>query len=485
MINEGDGILSRGEKQLENKIVFKELVNILKDGQKNEPELFEELKNIIQTDKKQFSKLVDMVEEGQKNEPTKFKKLKTILLTDDKEYSTKFEIELFIKIKDNPAEMIGSNDNDFLNQNTKINLKLTRANIFQVYAIIKNPNPIEMRKIIYLELGYKEPGNDNFEVLDNSINMILPNQYKGNTAKISFPKITSFSHLKNVGPVFLSLKIDDGFASQIVYSLPLNITNLPPKFNNATLLPKSVNGSTGLPRYSDQISYFADINDPDGDPLNITLHICDSLGKEKANYTQIIKSGYIAEFSNKDYSFFDDSDSGKSFNYYYSYDDGISNGKSDNQDGPHLRNSTTIWVDSPQVTPEDNNWYWWQNYKFSLRMKNLGPTNTLVSVTLFIDTVSNPSRFVDTKSIILTNEPQTIYFNASPFQISDINKSFKFKFKYSESDQNANDKTEIASPSPINARITPYGIISLPIGINIFLLICILFLICTHIGRDL
>lgn len=95
--------------------------------------------------------------------------------------------------------------------------------------------------------------------------------------------------LKQVGEVRIGVNVSDGVIkwSTVSYNdvqpthyseLVFNVTNSIPKMSEFNLAP------TGPVRYNDPIRIQGrDLSDPDGDLLNVTLHILDELGREEVN----------------------------------------------------------------------------------------------------------------------------------------------------------------------------------------------------------
>jgi hypothetical protein len=159
-----------------------------------------------------------------------------------------------------------------------------------------------------------------------------------------FPDLTSFNHLKKVGPAVLRLSVSDGQYSWHSQNLTLNVTNRPPRLENHTIWPKS------NPRYNDAILYSANITDPDSDAVNVTLHVIDDHGMERGNITQMVAGEGQASFLGNE--FFSKSDAGKNFTYYYTFGDGIALNATPMNEGPDLRKSVSIHVESPGSLPK-------------------------------------------------------------------------------------------------------------------------------------
>ena len=408
-----------------------------------------------------FDKILKAVQEGKQKKPDKFEELKKLLYIEPFStvpYST--DLSLGLSISGNKT--------------------LTRNDKFVVTATVVNPNPIEIRRALYLHLEALEPGDSSFKVVNPVAQIVQINEYKegGNGKNITaraFPDLTSYSHLKKVGPAILRLQVSDGQYNWHSQNLTLNVTNQPPRLENISIMPQS-----NL-RYNDAILYLANVTDSDGDAVNVTLHIKDEHDTERGNITQMVAGEGQASFLGNE--FFSKSDSGKNFTYYYTFGDGIVSNETAMQDGPNLRKSISIHVEKPWVTPEDENQYWWQNYNFTLGMKNQDQEGAKVQVTLFTDTSAHPWRAAASKEVTLNQEPQVVYFNVRPFDVMDANQSFRFKFAYSEYDQHQQDYITKDWEKALNAKLVRYETVSwLGIG-NVLAILLIAFLLGILVER--
>lgn len=408
-----------------------------------------------------FDKILKAVQEGKQKKPDKFEELKKLLYIEPFStvpYSTDLSLDL----------------------DTSGNKTITRNDKFTVTATVVNPNPIEIRRALYIHLEALLPGDNSFKIMNPVAQIIQINEYEesGNGKNVTaraFPDLTSFSHLKEVGPAVLRLSVSDGQYNWHSQNLTLNVTNQPPRLENFSIWPKS------NPRYNDAILYFTNVTDPDGDEVNVTLHVIDDHSMERGNITQIVAGEGQASFLGNE--FFSKSDAGKNFTYYYTFGDGIALNATPMNNGPDLRKSVSIHVEKPWVTPEDENQYWWQNYNFTLGMKNQDPEEAKVQVTLFTDTSAHPWRAVASKEVTLTKDPQVVYFSIQPFDVLDANQSFRFKFAYSEYDQNQQDQIMKEWEKAVNAKLVRYETVSwLGIG-NILAIFLIAFLISILVER--
>ena len=359
---------------------------------------------------------------------------------------------------------------------------LTRNEKFVISATVENPNPIEVRRVLYLDLYMVGPGDGSFRKMNSVPIMITNNEYdivRGrNLSTRTFPELTTFNNLKTTGHVVLKLNVGDGQYIWSSENLTLNIINRPPILENLTLQAPE------KPKFNDPIIYTANVTDLDEDLVNVTLHILDDQNRERKNETRFILPGDIAKFVASENGFFDKADSGKNFTYYYSFSDGIVVNNTTVQMGPSLRKSASIWVGKAVVSPEDKNQYWWQRYNFSVEMKNQDPEAIAVRISLLTNTKSHPWKTItEAKTVTLTQEPQVIYFNVQPFDVMDANQAFSFGFKYSETDQHNLDHIEVVWKEPINAKLLRYEFVSgLGLG-NILALLLISLLVSIIVER--
>ncbi len=387
-----------------------------------------------------LDRILKALQEGKEQKPQKFEQLKKLLYIEPfttKEYSNKLGLGL-----------------DF-----KGNTTLNRTQGFVIRAYVVNSNPIEIRRAIYLRLEALLPGENAFMQVNSIPQIIQVNEYQeskdgSNFTFRAFPELTSFKDLKKVGTVVLRLKATDGQYTWTSKNLTLNVTNSPPVLSNQSI------EAPNPTRYNDPITYVANVTDENGDAVNVTLHILDDTGSERTNATQMVASGQRVNFIASQYGFFNKDDAGKNFTYYYSFGDGINVSVTDIQNGPQLKKNTAIWVGRPKVTPEDQNQYWWQEYNFSLEMKNQQPEDAQVQVSLYLDTKAHPWRAIASQNVMLSENPRTVFFLVKPFDVLDANQSFRYKFEYSEYDQNQKDHIEQDAQAPLSAKLVRYDTIS-------------------------
>ena len=387
---------------------------------------------------------IRQVESWKTNYPDRFDYLKKLL------YKEPFTTEMY----QIPAVLI------YYLGNTTVN----RTDELKINAYVINNNPIEIRRALYLTFEEQDPGSGSFKQVNPSPQIIQTNGYreKFNDTTWTLPDLTSFQGLKSVGQVKLRIKVTDGqydwYSSNTTSNAPhfygdlvLNVKNNPPTLKNISLI------GPNPARYNDPLEYVAIANDPNGDMVNVTLHVIDEKGKERKNVNQEVRAGDQVFFKASQYGLFGEGDAGKNFTYYYTYGDGINITNTSIFDGPHLKTSPKLWVENPKVAPEDENYYWWQKYNFGVDIANQNPGEYNVSVTLYVDTPSHPWLKVETKTVKVSKATQTVSFDTLPFDVSDTNQSFTYMFKFSEFEQHGNDFIE-ASGAKINPKVVPYEI---------------------------
>ncbi|WP_316965448.1 hypothetical protein [Candidatus Methanocrinis natronophilus] len=349
--------------------------------------------------------------------------------------------------------------------------------------VVENPNSIDLRRVLFIDIEVKTPGQNDYRKVNQFPQVIQPfdyNEHGGRfiTSLKSWPEIRSFSQLGGVGELKIRAYMTDG--DEDYYSsrhgnqpphygeLVINITNAPPQLFNATLVgPES-------PRYNDPLEYVAEVYDPDGDLLKVTLHIIDSSGIQVRKETQDVESGRVI-FKAGQYGFFREADAGKNFSYFYSVDDGIdvmyfpsSDNQSTTLEGPNIRSNPKLWVENLHVEPEDDNYYYWGKYNFSLEMRNQEPYNIEIPVTLKIKTEDKNWKQVSTRTVTVTPDSKREYFLVDDaFDVLDRGSNFSFRFEYPEYDQNDELSSEIRWTNPINKKMMKYNFISLPVVINL------------------
>jgi hypothetical protein len=364
----------------------------------------------------------------------------------------------------------------------------------EIVTVAWNNNPLEMRRMLDLYLEVKDPGHNEYRRVNSWPEKIQTNDYseKANSTLRTWTMLPSFIYLKNVGEAKLRVNISDGVNkwSTASYSgvkppyyseLVFNITNSMPNMSSFELTP------SGLVRYNDPIEFKSIIEDKDGDMLNVTLHILDENGNEVRNETINTKPGPVS-FKANEYGFFAESDSGKNFTYYYSYDDGIGNVSRDPEvplKGPNIKKGAKLSVDRLDFTSSSENYYWWDKYGFSVRAKNLNPEEYEVSFTLSTRTGEGEWITVETKNEKIGPDPVVVRFNRTePFKVTDAGKTFYYRVKYSEYDQTGNDAQEMKG-AKINRKIVPFAIHSGTMVLNIFLMLFIVTMIGFYMERSL
>lgn len=392
------------------------------------------------------------LESWQKESPTKYKYMIQLL--------SKGNVQAY---KD-PYIALGYFKNKSINKNEQLDIK------FQV----QNPNPIDLRIPLFVDLEAKVQGSDDFKKINQNSMVVQPFAYseqgKFNILESSWPEISTLSQLDKIGALKLKPGVikfravysdgsrkkyssDWSFSPPYYGELDLNLTNRPPEMKNISLV------APNQTRYNDPIEYKATIDDPDGDMLNVTLHILGDNGMEFRNETQNIKPGDVS-FKSSEYGFFSESDAGKNFTYYYSFDDSINRNRTENSTGPNIRRGPKLYVDKLNVTSQSSSNYWWNRYTFNIRAKNINPEDFDVVFTLFTKTENGDWKTIESKMVKIGQEPKMIYFNETkPFTVADANSSFLYRVKLSEYDQMGKDVLEADGPS-LNAKIVPYSMSS-------------------------
>jgi len=422
-----------------------------------------------------IDRLLKAVEDGKKNKPEKFEELKTLLWKDPitSENYTLPGVWLY-----------------YMGNNTTV----SRTQPLEIQTVVKNNNLPEMRRMLDLYLEAKEPGSDEYRKINIFPNKIQANEYnaKTNITQRIWNDLPSFAYLKQIGEVRLRVNASDGvnkwstaaykdlkppFYSELVF----NVTNSLPKMSEFNITP------AGQVRYNDPIEYKANIEDEDGDLLNVTLHILDENGIEIRNETINTKPGPVS-FKANEYGFFTENDAGKNFTYYYSYDDSINSTSKDPQEplsGPNLRKGAKLAVDRLGFVSASENYYWWERYGFSVRAKNLNPEEYDVIFTLFARTEGGEWTTVESKTEKVGPNPVTVYFNQTkPFQVTDANKTFYYRIKYSEFDQSGRDSIE-RQGEVINSKIVPYRIYDGIMVLNLFLMLAVIAMLGFFMERNL
>lgn len=397
-----------------------------------------------------MEKIIKALEQGKKQNPKRFEYLQTLLW---KEYTPPGEYSI-------PAVLI------YYRGNTTVR----RSDPLEIQAYVTNENKIEIRRPLYLYLEMAAPGGD-FRQVNSQAQIVQVNEYFSsddiNYTYRGFPEMTDLRSLNEVGEVRFRIRYTDGqyrmyssnwsiSSSQLFPVLVLDVINNNPVVNYTNVTYK--------PRYSDPIEYVAEVSDPDGDALNVTLHILEGDNStERINVTQEIRGSGTVRFRNSEYGFFGKDDAGKAFRYYYTVGDGINVTATDIMAGPEIRPTPKLLVENPRMIAEDDNYYWWSGYNFSIDVKSQDENSFPLTVYLYTNTASNPWRLRGSKTVTVTPERQTVSFETS-FDVADANQTFSYRFSYSEPDQNGRTSIDLRGDKPVNPRIVSYSILS-PAGI--------------------
>lgn len=412
--------------------------------------------------KLELDDLVGNLEKWKQDDPDKFEYLKKLLHIP------------FVPPKDYAAPTV-------LIWYPSVKTDITRNDKLDIFAYVKNDNPIEVRSDVYLWLEAKGPGEENFTRV-GSQRVILANEYseKNNATTRDWSDITPFVDSREVGNATFRIWFNDMHSTYYTDSmygkryhqddyysvLDLDLVNSPPQADKS-----SIRVEPPRARYNDPIRYESRFFDTDGDMINVTLHVLDDQKREFRNETQYVKSGTNVTFVASEYGFFAEGDAGKNFSYRYTYGDGLNGNSTEIFPGPFLLPSPKIFVSDPDAEPADENRYWWQNYRFSLKVKN--PEINNLRIDLYTSTPSHPNKYQETKIINTSEEAQDVLFDVKPFDVSDANQSFTYSFRYSATDQNSREETGGISEGRINPRIVEYPIYSMVTVLNLLVVLLV------------
>jgi hypothetical protein len=378
------------------------------------------------------------------------------------------------------------------------NNTINRTDEVKIEAIIQNTNSIEIRRALFLNLEIMEPGETSFKPAKAGVQIIQVNEYDETekTARRTFPELSSFRFLKRVGDVKLRVSWTDGeyklyssrensFPDYGYYpELALNVTNIPPQINNSTMKVDPM-----LAKWDDYIQYTGSFEEiglaqntgsnvgKEENPIQVTLHIYNN-SQEVFNKTKPFLPEDSISFSTKDASLFKESDSGKNFTYRYSCTDGIIGGPNTTWsgvgEGPHIRPNPKIKVTNLKASCEDENYYWWQNYNFSIEAKSQSSEPVNLKVDLYTDTMAHPGKRVASQSVIVPGNDSidVIFKDVKPFDVADANQVFHYYFGYSAPDQDGKSQSNsLIGPKAINSKLVRYEIYSWEMILNILLIL--------------
>jgi hypothetical protein len=363
------------------------------------------------------------------------------------------------------------------------NKTINRTDEIKIEALIQNTNSIEIRRALFLNLEIMEPGETTFKPAKAGVKIIQVNEYdeKTETALRAFPEISSFRFLKRVGDVKLRISWTDGeyklYSSRENISpeygcypeLVLNVTNIPPRINNSTMKVDPVQA-----KWDDYIQYTGSFKEmglaqnagtnivKEESPVQVTLYIYNN-SQEVFNKTKPFLPEDAITFSTRDASLFKESDAGKNFTYRYSCTDGIIGGPnttwSEVKVGPNIRPNPKIKVSDLRARCEDENYYWWQNYDFSMKAKSMSTDPVNLKVDLYTDTPNHPGKQIASRvvTVLSNNDTEVNFPNVKPFDVADANLTFSYHFGLSAPDQDG--KNSIGNNGfKINSKVVPYSI---------------------------
>lgn len=380
-------------------------------------------------------------------------------------------------------------------------LNITRNNEVKIGAYIENPNSEEIRRVLYLSLEAKEPGNSYYKPIGLR-QIVQVNDYvtqnKKNFTSIIFPEPTSFHYLKQVGKVYLRINVSDGKYKRTSENsgsnpgegyfslLTLNVENIPPQINNSTMSVTANSTWDGFIEYRASLNttgWQSIASSTKSSTINATLHIYDENGSvEMLNLPKTFPEGDEIVFNTKDAQFFTEEDAGKNFTYRISVSDGILGGPNTTISalgkGPRLKRTAKIIVSGPTGNDaEDSTNSWWHSYSFSINVKARDPDIKYVAVTLLTSTPNHPGQTVNSpgnplKLAVNTENETTFKFNdVKPFDVSDCGKNYSYYFAYDIEDMNGNRQSEMVEGGRISAKAIAYTFVSPSGAGNLFLIL--------------
>ena len=380
------------------------------------------------------------------------------------------------------------------------NRTVSRSDEIEIGAYVQNGNPIEIRRALYLYLEAKGPADVEFRPVKAERQIIQVNEYtdKNNTIRM-FPDISNFGYLKEEGKVQFRIGISDGtkrdggwyttdmknYPNNGYYGvLDLYVYNNPPRINSSTMRV-----SPDPVMWNDLITYKVDLSDMDMDEINVTLYIYRNESIDNRDISNHVRNNITAQndeavisipkffpadekektvtFSLQGSEVFDkNKDPGKNFKYTFSCNDSINTSWSLMALGPQLKEISGITVEPGQLECEDNNYFWWNKYTFSLKVRCLTPDEKMVTVSLFTKTAADTEARQPCEPITLRvtkdNDTNFKFIEVKPFDVSDADQNFSYYFTYDVPDQHGNLATEIIQePKSINPKIMEYPMLSL------------------------
>jgi len=365
---------------------------------------------------------------------------------------------------------------------------VSRDDRINISALVKNDNALEARRTVILTLEVKEPGEKEFKSFNAEPQKIFMKEYSKqyNTSIRAFPELTSFRYLKNVGNVTIRIKAEDGldtyYSNKSNYQpyedkgyylrpeLVFDVHNVPPQINNSSMVV-SPNPSA----FDSLIEFKGSFNDSqnlsslggDIDSVDVTLHLLQD-DKEVNNVTKKVlpSDGFI--FSTKDKNFFNKTDSGKNFSYYYTLNDGILGGKNSTatevkKEGISIKPNPEIVVEGFSSRPEETNEsYWWQGYSFGLRAKSQNIGGSKVNFDLYAGTSSKDLHHISRKEAELSsiNYTDISFEDMRPFDVADRSKVYQYYFVYDQPDVKGDKRSPLMNGVRIDDKLLQYRIYS-------------------------
>lgn len=421
-----------------------------------------------------IDKIIDAIESAQVQNPDKYEEFQSLLqpVSPQTKYIRPTVLMYYNHTADNYTK-------DFT---------VSRNQHLDIGTVVTNNNELDLRRTISLYLEVMDPGCNVYRQFNSWPQKIQPDGYseKSNTTIQTWDIFPSFSYLNRTGESRIRASVSDGVkrtnpwttesysnATPPYYTtLIFNVTNVPPTMSNITLSPSRP------VVYNDPLEYKANIEDADGDSLNVILHILDEQHNEldpPRNKSLPAKSKDLISVKASENGLFSKEDVGKNFTYFYSFDDGINCSRTDFQDGPHIRKGPELYIEDLKHRAQSESYYWWQWYTFSVKAKNLNSEEDNVTFVLWTKTGDDNwiVRDVLPPQIIGPNPKAILFDKIHPFGAADANQTFSYRITYDEYDQNTKKSIEATGPR-LNAKVVKYSILDWIVLAN---LLPILFLV--------
>jgi hypothetical protein len=111
---------------------------------------------------------------------------------------------------------------------------------------------------------------------------------------------------------------------------------------------------------------------------------------------------------------------------------------------------------------------------FGLKIKSQSAEPINVIVDLYLDSSNHPGKRVSSQSVVVPGNDSidVIFKDVKPFDVADVNQTFRYYFGYSAPDQDGKRQSNsLSSPRAINSKLVRYEIYSWEIILNILLIV--------------